>query len=1306
MLDYKTLLNLMTKHFPRWMDIRKRVTTSAGGKYLRSIAEETANIQEAIEEYKKDFFLINYLDRYEEIPYYVYYINVGQIDIDLLNIIVPEGLDYTDDVSVFYNTKNTYLYEDGKIFFQKHNVDETSAQVKYTYDDNDYVSVISKLYVWNIYDEFAAFVGLKRYEGENNEELTSRVLNVFKCIPNSTEDGLKNAIINETLPIINDLYASLTYDEIRDKIIIERPTPENLSLKYDSFTTILDKLAEINRDVYRTKSWDFDVWSFELAGVDYLPHVWDYVLAAYQNGVGFDDDLKPEVITDAESESSATIHLYREDDAVITQYLSGHAIKKDLRFELTKYSNDLNATVVKYTIRASQPIDITDSINSIMLQINSGNIISNIPLSDFINLSGNERLYVNNITESFIIYNPNNGDYRIHRIDYDNELIAAAIGSSSLSDTYFSVVSHDDFEPIFVTVDGASSSYDITNNHAGAFSYFYLTSKRHQIHTAYNSVRTYTKLTYDIEIANNFTPILQLNTFLVYSIVGTSNCTAVFQDGKIDSQIGSFCIGNSLITIESTINYENIEYHKHLFVGSFETNSPSIYFDKLFTEANSYNFISYDDEDKIDLPNFDICKYELDCLTDNVKVVYNRCDTPTSDLNTQEINKFVRGALIKDIDNYVKLPHVNIDEILYIGTNDTWSPGEPITDSYTGPYDLLADKGIIVFNQHIDYLFIVYKVYVPEFVKISTDELYKLVEYNTSAYAKVSETRIDNITDGYVLDLSSINEYSYDCNVVVSGYSSNYIPAIINGTVVFNKVPDNVLSIKYGYYYFGNQEYYLLADKIPTTDQSIMNTEFNNTYVKDAKVVMNKRSINNIKNSSMSLSTISNTYYVDTTRHADLVSYNKLGSYSTCDNFYRFHTFGARLSPYVYDDQLGIKIYPEIKNGYAYINISNDTPGDYYLSLYVIGTLNAYIVRERRYDGLEFHRSVSTEFAYTLTTSGNRLHTYYTQEEGYDYYLVISGDGVFDDIILIDADKVAYMHDKKNLDVLGFNIPEKVAQEEFSQRIYIDSNHGTFDRVDLDEGYLITSSRVDWGITKLFEYNTVESFDRNIETRSKVNINTDYGYMYTTNTVGTIETASFEINDISIIKNLVLELNDMPFDNMTGFQTQLLVSETRDGTYSYVGKTIYDNVGSFDGDLLTGKYIKLHIVVPTNKVIGSIALYAEYKTTDNSEPEGMIYDSGTAYSSILDTYGRANYRLSRIDFDADCNIRDFSIIVRAFRDDYVWTSWKEVSFDENGNVSSDIEFLDSRYFQVAVVLNNQSARVRINHIDLTRVINT
>ena len=1307
MLDYQTLLNLMTKHFPRWMDIRKRVKTSAGGKYLRSLAEEVADIQIAIDEYKKDFFLINYLDKYDDIPSYVYYINVGNIDPSLLNIIVPENLDYTDEAKTFYNTKNMYLYEDGKIFFQKYNIDETSAQVRYSYDDNEYASVISKLYVWNIYDEFAAFVGLKRYEGETNEELTSRVLNVFKCIPNSTEDGLKNAIINETLPIINDLYSSFTFDEIRDKIIIERPTPENLSLKYDAFTTILDKLAEINRDVYRTKSWDFDIWSFKLAGVDYIPHVWDYVLAAYQNGVGFDDDLKPEIITDTESESSASIHLYRKDESVITEYLSGHAIEKDLRFELIKYSNDLNATIVKYTIRACSPIDITEIANTINLQINSGDVISNIALSDFIHLEENESLYINYITESFIIYNKTTGEYRIKRISYDDPLIISSIGTSDLSNTYFSVVSSDtNIESIFVTIDDNTSSknYDVTNRHAGQFTYFYLTSKNQEVHTAYNSIRTYTKITENIEIANNFTPILQLNNFLVYSIIGTSNCVAEFQDGQIDDQIGSWCLGNSLIRLESNINYENVEYNHYLFSGSFSTNSPSIYFEDLFIEDNAHNFISNDNED-IDLKNFDISKYEVNCLTDNISVTYSRCDKSADHLTTQDINKYVRGVIIEDIDNYVKLPHVKIDEILYIGSDDTWSPGEPIRDSYPDPYELLDEKGIIVFNKHIEKLYIVYKVYVPEYVTISTDELYKLVEYNTSAYAKISETRVNHITDGYVFELSSIDNYGPDCNVIVSGYSSNYIPAIINDTVVFNKVPDNVLSIKYGYYYFGEQEYYLLADKEPTTDQSIMNTEFNNTYIKDSKVILNKRSVNNIKNSAMTLNTVSNTYYVDTLKHADLISYNKLGAYSTCDNFYRWQTFGARLSPYVYDDQLGIKIYPEVKNGYAYINITNENPGDYYLSLYIIGTINAYIVKERRHDGLEFHRSISTEFAYTLNPIGNRLYAYYTQDPDYDYYLVITGDGVYDDIVLIDSDKVSYIQDKKNLDIIGFNIPEKTSVEDFTQRIYIDNKHSTNDRVDIDDnGYLIPSSYVDWGITKLFEYKTGEDFKNNIEFRSKVNIDSEYSYLYTLNTVGTIETAPFKITNIDIIKNLVMEINDMPFDNMTGFQTQLLVSETIDGTYSYVGNTIYDNIGSFDADLLTGNYIKLHIVIPANKVIGSIALYAEYKMTDSSEPSGAIYSTGSVLSGILDTHYRSNYKLSHIDFDTDCNISDFSIMIRAFREDYIWTSWKEVGFDYNGNILSDIEFLDSRYFQVRIDLKTSNARIRINHIDLTKVV--
>ena len=50
---------------------------------------------------------------------------------------------------------------------------------------------LEKMHVWNTYDEFATFVGIERYENENNTELFNRIINVSKNVLNSSEDGIK-----------------------------------------------------------------------------------------------------------------------------------------------------------------------------------------------------------------------------------------------------------------------------------------------------------------------------------------------------------------------------------------------------------------------------------------------------------------------------------------------------------------------------------------------------------------------------------------------------------------------------------------------------------------------------------------------------------------------------------------------------------------------------------------------------------------------------------------------------------------------------------------------------------------------------------------------------------------------------------------------------------------------------------------------------------------------------------------------------------------------------------------------------------
>lgn len=343
MLVYEDLIAKMKIHFPRWMDIRRKFKTSSGGNYLAAIGEQVAEIQSAIEDYKKDFFIDKYLGKEDEVLTYIYKVQIGKVSIHDIEVLEPRYT-ITDSEKEFYSNDGQAYYEDGSLYFK-----ENLEQVEYSIDGFKSVSVPEKMHVWNIFDEFAAFIGLRRYQWESNKELLNRILAFSHNKPNSTEEGLKNAILNNLINIASDITA--------DDIIIERPTPENLNIYYDKFETILDHLAEVNRDIYRTKRWDLDTWNFAIKSIDYIPHAWDVALQYYSNGVGFNDDLKVEIV-DAEMKTNATIYFYKKTLEYINSYIKNNNIKETIKLDLVKHSDLLKPINVKYRITGTEIKDI------------------------------------------------------------------------------------------------------------------------------------------------------------------------------------------------------------------------------------------------------------------------------------------------------------------------------------------------------------------------------------------------------------------------------------------------------------------------------------------------------------------------------------------------------------------------------------------------------------------------------------------------------------------------------------------------------------------------------------------------------------------------------------------------------------------------------------------------------------------------------------------------------------------------------------------------------------------------------------
>lgn len=329
--------------FPRWMNIRRRPYKSSEGDLLSSIIEEYQDVRRAIEEYQKDFFLVNFFGREDEILETLYAAHIGAIE-DFSEFKINDTLTVTTDIETFQQDTKTYYYQDGYLLVRPRFVKDDRPYLDYTYKGYPYSIRWIEMHVWNVYDEFAWFAGLSRFEKESNKELCTRTLAAFKNRTNVTEKGLRNAIVN----IASDILSKAT-------ITFEQPTEKNMALPDDAFGTVFERLAQENKDLARTKIWDLTYWENRFKTMSYLPHIWDAEVRLYQDGVGYRDSLAVTLsnnLTDIGS-TDVSVTAYRKSKRAIEQYIQKNMIQKELTLSLKRYKDILATTKLQYKIVAS-----------------------------------------------------------------------------------------------------------------------------------------------------------------------------------------------------------------------------------------------------------------------------------------------------------------------------------------------------------------------------------------------------------------------------------------------------------------------------------------------------------------------------------------------------------------------------------------------------------------------------------------------------------------------------------------------------------------------------------------------------------------------------------------------------------------------------------------------------------------------------------------------------------------------------------------------------------------------------------------
>lgn len=348
MLSARTVFLNMAKKFPAWMDIHKRPTTSVAGQFLQSIVDENDGVKIALENFKSDFFLVSYFGRENSILSKAYIYRVGNVEDDIK--LVAPSLKVTTDAKIFIEKYEEYaLFQEGFIVIAPKALPEDGKCV-YTHANNTYGGKFTERALWNIFDEYAMFLGLKRYENEDNKSLMQRCLLVFKNRTNCSKDGLKNAIVNA-------ISTQIAID--KDDIIFEQPDESNLTLEDDEFENIYERLAEFNRDAFKNKRWDMDTWEHNFKKLSWIPHIWDAPVPIYQDGTGQNNDLQVRPVDkNAQAKTNVEVYGYKKSLVAAEEYVRKRSIQRKIPLTLKQYKDQLRILDVNYAVTAEPAVKI------------------------------------------------------------------------------------------------------------------------------------------------------------------------------------------------------------------------------------------------------------------------------------------------------------------------------------------------------------------------------------------------------------------------------------------------------------------------------------------------------------------------------------------------------------------------------------------------------------------------------------------------------------------------------------------------------------------------------------------------------------------------------------------------------------------------------------------------------------------------------------------------------------------------------------------------------------------------------------
>lgn len=301
--------NLMSR-FPSWMKMSKD-EDSIGAQFLDVFGITFQDFQDEIDETVRNFYIntanTEIIDWIYKVPLITERVTDGSGSLDIQEIYITDNegnyktVYRAHTVQKFYHREASlpiyWLDRANETIYLRVDLEELS-DLDYPFKELVINGTphynLSLHHVWNLFDEFAFLLGLKRLYKESNLFLKERILDVFRKPGNTSRQGIQSGL-ERAFDLEEGSIQIKNLDNIEedDTLMYPNGIPTRKLMKYAKQIneTLKYSWDELNLD----QAYWFSIQQDNIA-IEYLPHIWDVDMSDFkkedfQSGIGYGDDL-------------------------------------------------------------------------------------------------------------------------------------------------------------------------------------------------------------------------------------------------------------------------------------------------------------------------------------------------------------------------------------------------------------------------------------------------------------------------------------------------------------------------------------------------------------------------------------------------------------------------------------------------------------------------------------------------------------------------------------------------------------------------------------------------------------------------------------------------------------------------------------------------------------------------------------------------------------------------------------------------------------------------------------------------------